>query len=90
MYVYAMNGTGHVKYQFIRLTIDVYGCGMYNGMPDLDPFASLEEVSQGLWKSLCYAATNAFLHSTIGNAPMHGKVTINSCINSLVIWKDPR
>ena len=83
-------GLGMLNTNLFDLTIDVYGYGMYNGMLDLDPFASLEEVSQGLSKSLHYAATNAFLHSTIRNALVHGRATQNSCINSLVIWKDPR
>ena len=30
---------GLAKYLFTRETIDVYSCGVYNGMLDLDPFA---------------------------------------------------
>ena len=37
-----------VKYQFTREAIDVYSCGIYHGMLDLDPFTPLDEVTQGL------------------------------------------
>ena len=36
-------------------------------MINLDSFASLEEVTQGLSKSLHYAATNGFPDTTVGN-----------------------
>ena len=55
----------------------MYSCGVYNGMLDLDPFVSLEEITHGLSKSLHKAATNAFSHST-GNAPKLGRVIQNS------------
>ena len=43
--VYAMK-SGLARYLFTRETIDVYSCGVYNGMLDLDPFAPLEELTQ--------------------------------------------
>ena len=42
--------SGLAKYPFIRETIDVYSCAVYNEMLDLDPFAPLDEVTQGLSK----------------------------------------
>ena len=42
-------------------------------MLDLDPFAPLDEVTQGLSKSLHKAATNAFPHTT-ANPPKLGRV----------------
>ena len=65
--------SGLSKYQFIRETIDVYSCAVYNEMLDLDPFAPLDEVTQGLSKWLHKAATNAFPH-TMANAPKLGRV----------------
>ena len=59
--------------------IHVYSCEIYSGMRDLDPFAPLEEVTQGFTKGLSKplhkAATNAFPH-TIGNAPKPGRVMV--------------
>ena len=55
----------------------MYSCGVYNGMLDLDPFVPLEELTQGLSKSLHKATTNAFPH-TMGNAPKLGRVIQNS------------
>ena len=46
--------------------------GIYNGIVDLVPFTSLEVVIQGLSKSLHYAITYAFSHTT-SNAPQHGR-----------------
>ena len=40
--------SGLAKCQFIRETIDVYHCGVYNGMLDLDPFTAQDDVMQGL------------------------------------------
>ena len=40
--------SGLAKYQFTCKTIDVYSCGVSNGMLDLDPFTTLDEVTQGL------------------------------------------
>ena len=74
--VYAKE-SGLAKYLFTRETIDVYSCGVYNGMLDLDPFAPLEELTQGLSKSLHKAATNAFTH-TMDNPPKLGRVIQNS------------
>ena len=65
--VYAKE-SGLAKYQFTQETIDVYSCGVYNGMLDLDRFTPLDEVAQGLSKSLHKVATNAFPHTT-ANAP---------------------
>ena len=58
-------------YQFTRETIDVYSCGVYNGMLDLDPF------TKGLSKSLHKAAANAFTHTT-GDAPKLDRTMQNS------------
>ena len=66
-YVYAKE-SGLAQYQFTCETIDVYSCGVYNGMLDLDPFTPLDEVTEGLSKSLHKAATNAFPH-TMANPP---------------------
>ena len=66
------------KYQFTRETIDVYNCGVYNGMLDVDPFTPLVEVTQGLSKSLHKSAPTAFPH-TMGNTPKLGRVIRNSC-----------
>ena len=46
-------------------------------MLDLDPFTPLDEVTQGLPKSLHKAATNAYPHITT-NAPKLGRVVHNS------------
>ena len=46
-YVYAKE-SGLAQYQFTCETIDVYSCGVYDGMLDLDPFAPLDELTQGL------------------------------------------
>ena len=37
----------HIALQFTRDSIDVYICGIYNGILDLDLFTLLEEVTQG-------------------------------------------
>ena len=37
-------------------------------MVNLDPFASLEDVTQALTKSLHFVATNSFTHAMVGNA----------------------
>ena len=74
--VYAKE-SGLAKYLFTGETLDVYSCGVYNGMLDLDPFAPLDEVTQGLSKSLHKAATNAFPHTT-ANPPKLGRVIQNS------------
>ena len=50
-----------------------YSRGVYNRMLHLDPFAPLDEATQGLSKTLHKEATNAFLHTT-GNAPILGRV----------------
>ena len=55
----------------------LYSCGVYDGMLDLDPFAPLDEVTQGLPKSLHKAAKNAF-PNTMANAPKLGRVIQNS------------
>ena len=60
------------KYHFTRETIDVYSYGVYNAMLDLDPFSPLDDVTQGLSKSLHKAATNVFSHTT-ANAPYMGE-----------------
>ena len=52
------------KHLFTCKTIDVYRCGVYNGMLDLDPFAPLAELTQELSKSLHKATTNAFPNTT--------------------------
>ena len=44
----AKTNNGLAKYQFTRETIGVYSCGIYNGMLELNPFAPLDEVTQGL------------------------------------------
>ena len=59
--VYAKKESWLAKYEITRETIDVYSCGVYNGMLDLDPSTPLDGVTQGLSKSLHKAATNAFL-----------------------------
>ena len=64
--VYAKE-SGLAKYRFTRETIDVYSSGVYNGMLDLDPFAPLDEVTQGLSKLLYKAATNVFPHTPIAS-----------------------
>ena len=74
--VYAKE-SGLSKYQFTGETINVYGCGIYNGMLDLDPFAPLEELTQGLSKSLHKAATKAFPHTT-ANPPKLDRVIQNN------------
>ena len=51
--------SGLAKYLFIRKTIDVYSCGVYNDMLDLDPFAPLEELTQEVSKSLHKAVTKS-------------------------------
>ena len=51
--------SGLAKYQFTRETIDVYSCGVYNDMLHLDPFTSIDDVTQALSKSLHKATTNA-------------------------------
>ena len=71
-YVYAKE-SGLAKYLFTRETIDLYSCGVYNGMLDLDLFAPLEELTQGLSNSLHKVATNAFPHTTT-NPPKLGRV----------------
>ena len=48
------------KHQFIQKTIDLYSCVVYNSMLDLDPFTPIDEVRQGLPKSLHKTAANAF------------------------------
>ena len=73
--VYAKNE--NAKYQFTQETIDVCSCGVYNGMLYLDPFAPLEEVTQGFSKQLHKAARNTFCH-TIGNAPTPCRVMRDS------------
>ena len=74
--VYAKE-SGLAKYRFTRETIDVYICGVYYGMLDLDHFALLDEVTQGLSKSLHKAATNTFPH-TAAYPPKFGRVIQNS------------
>ena len=54
--VYAKSKIGHVKYKFTWETFDGYNFGVYNGILDLDPFASLEEVTKSLLESLHYDA----------------------------------
>ena len=51
---------------------------VFKGILDMDPFASLEEVTQGLSKSLHYASINAFLHIIVSNAPICDIATQNS------------
>ena len=68
--VYAKE-SGLAKYLFTRETIDVYSGGVYNGMLALDCFAPLEELTQGLSKSLHKATTNAFPR-TMANASKRG------------------
>ena len=55
----------------------MYSCGVYNGMLDLDPFAPLEELTQGLSNSLHKAAANAFPHTTADPSKL-GRVIQNS------------
>ena len=43
---------------------------IFDGMVDFDPSSYLEEVTQGLAKSLLFAATNAFLHTKVDIAPL--------------------
>ena len=76
--VYAKE-SGLDKYRFTRETIDVYSCGVYDGMLDLDPFAPLDELTQGLSSSLHKAATNAFPHTTANPPPKLDRVIQNSC-----------
>ena len=66
--VYAKKENGLAKCQCTWETIDVYSYVEYNGVLDLDPFAPLDEVTQGYSKSLHKTDTNAFPH-TAGNAP---------------------
>ena len=47
----------------------MYSLGVHNDMVDLDPFASLEDVTQGLSTSLHFVATNSFAHTIVGNIP---------------------
>ena len=68
----------NANYQFTLETVNVYNYEVYNGMLDLDPFGCLKGITQGLSKSLHYAATLAFPHSIVGNAPMHCGTTQNS------------
>ena len=43
--VYAKKESWLAKYEITRETIDVYSCGVNNGMLDLDLFAPLDEVT---------------------------------------------
>ena len=72
------NRIGDVKYQFTQGTFDLYTYGVYKGMLDTDPFVSLEEVTQGLSKSLHYASINAFLHIIGSSASICDRDTQNS------------
>ena len=60
---------GLAKYQYAWETVRVYTCGM-QWHARFGSFHILEEVTQGLSKSLHKAATNAFTHTT-------GNVTLN-------------
>ena len=54
--------------------VDVYSCGVFSGMLELDPFTPLEEFTQGLANSLHKAATKAFPHRTCnGHKPSRVK-----------------
>ena len=55
----------------------MYNCEECNGKLDVDPFARLGEVTQGVLKSLHKAATNAFPQTT-SNALKPGRVIQNS------------
>ena len=89
--------SGLAKYLFTCETIDVSSCGVYNDMLDLDPFAPLEELTQGLSNSLHKAAANAFPHTTADPSKL-GRVIQNSwydeecrdtkrCFQCKVIWR---
>ena len=43
--VYAKE-SGLAKYRFTCETIDVYSCGVHNGILELDPFTPLDEGTQ--------------------------------------------
>ena len=75
----------NANYQFTLETVNVYNYEVYNGMLDLDPSASLEEIRQGLPKSLQYAATKASPHNVVVNAPMHGRTTQKSWYDENVV-----
>ena len=58
----------------------MYNYEVYNGKLDMDPFAPLEEVTQGMLKSLHKPATNAFTHTT-SNASKPGRVSMmRNCV----------
>ena len=69
IHIYAKNKGGLAKYQYAWETVRVYTCGM-QWHARFGSFHILEEVTQGLSKSLHKAATNAFTHTT-------GNVTLN-------------
>ena len=85
--IYAKNESGLSKYQFNWETVGVYNCGIYNGILDLDPFAPLGEVTQGLSKLMHKAATNAFTN-TMGNGPLVDLYKIVGMMRSVVIQGD--
>ena len=59
--VYAKNVSGHAKYNVLERQL-MCSFGQSNIILDLDPIASLGEVTQGFSKSLHYLGIHAFLH----------------------------
>ena len=58
----AKKDSGLAKYQCTRESVNVYCCGIYNGMQE---FTSLEEVTQGLSISMHKPGSNAFPHTNL-------------------------
>ena len=77
MNLYAKKDSGLVKYQYTQESVNVYCCGIYNGMQEFDLFPPLHEVTQKLSISLHKAGTNAFPHT---NLVMHPNLVIQNSL----------